>query len=888
VRRLVDETEQASGARFLRADLQVHTPRDAGWSGARPKSSDERREVARDYLQAAADRGIELVAITEHHDVSWIDDLRYAAKAIGIHLLPGFEVESREGVHVLCLFDPETPVVQLEDILARLGLTTESRTSSKLTEVRAECAMPDLVRLVQDDAHGICIAAHMTSHKGLLNMGRGGARADYWICPDLLAGQLSTPPDEVTSDGVRRIVLNEDPAYRRTHPMAYVLTSDARSVETIGTASVWIKMHQIGVAGLRQAFLDPQSRISYSDPADRGRTARLLAVAWSGGFLGDAVVAFSDELSCLIGGKGTGKSTVIESVRYAFDLPSRTDEVRNATETLRKSALPSGSKISVLVETAAPKPERFLVERTAPHPPVVRDTLGQALPGRKPGQLFEPRLYGQKEVYGVAQDVRARLGLLDTFAADELRDSIEHERELLRQLERNAQVLLATRRQVDDVDVKLGELPALEDWRRRFREAGFEDRLRERRQLDRQEQAFVAADQALHTRLRALVTLGNEQARLPDSPADVDTNEDLIKRLTEIMDKVQEGWDSAIETLRSDLEQARSALGEVRAIWGERRAARQADFDAALRELQARMPDVDPERYLDVERRIEQLTPLRETRPQLITRLQETLEERQGLLLDLQDTRGGKHRARTTAASVLTEATDKAVLVEVGYQSERGDILDQLTRLKTGARAESLRRMVYHEDFTPAAFASAVRDRELTNSYDLPDGQAALLEREISEEALILLEVTELHDAVTIALDVGPHDTRDYRTLDHLSPGQKSTAILLLIMQASSEPLLIDQPEDDLDNRFIYDDIVQRLRETKARRQVVVATHNANIPVLGDAEQIIVLDATDRAGPKGEVVTRGSIDDEDVRDSVERILEGGQEAFAQRRAKYGW
>ena len=101
---------------------------------------------------------------------------------------------------------------------------------------------------------------------------------------------------------------------------------------------------------------------------------------------------------------------------------------------------------------------------------------------------------------------------------------------------------------------------------------------------------------------------------------------------------------------------------------------------------------------------------------------------------------------------------------------------------------------------------------------------------------------------MTLALDVGPTGTRDYRPLDRLSPGQKSTAILLLIMQESRDPLLIDQPEDDLDNRFIYDDIVQRLREAKPARQFVIATHNANIPILGDAEQIVVLDAKESDG----------------------------------------
>jgi energy-coupling factor transporter ATP-binding protein EcfA2 len=193
--------------------------------------------------------------------------------------------------------------------------------------------------------------------------------------------------------------------------------------------------------------------------------------------------------------------------------------------------------------------------------------------------------------------------------------------------------------------------------------------------------------------------------------------------------------------------------------------------------------------------------------------------------------------------------------------------------------------MVGSDDFSPPEFARAARDGALNGKYGLPDGQAALLERLLTEEALLGLDSIELCDEVSISLDLGRDGTRDYRPLERLSPGQKSTAILLMIMQASDAPLLIDQPEDDLDNRFIYDDVVMRLRAAKPLRQFVVATHNANIPVLGDAEQIIVLDASDRGG---ELKTRGAIDQVDVREAAELILEGGEDAFLRRRAKYGW
>ncbi|RIK56355.1 phosphoesterase, partial [candidate division KSB1 bacterium] len=157
-----------------------------------------------------------------------------------------------------------------------------------------------------------------------------------------------------------------------------------------------------------------------------------------------------------------------------------------------------------------------------------------------------------------------------------------------------------------------------------------------------------------------------------------------------------------------------------------------------------------------------------------------------------------------------------------------------------------------------------------------------------------LLEIEELDppDVVNIELNVNyPHAAARWRSMNELSTGQKATAILLLLFPESHTPLIIDQPEDDLDNRFIADTIIPTLRQAKRQRQFLFATHNANLPVLGDAELIIALDA----GGEGNAMRAhihethvGSIDRESVKLLVEQVLEGGQRAFEMRRAKYGF
>jgi ABC-type Mn2+/Zn2+ transport system ATPase subunit len=152
------------------------------------------------------------------------------------------------------------------------------------------------------------------------------------------------------------------------------------------------------------------------------------------------------------------------------------------------------------------------------------------------------------------------------------------------------------------------------------------------------------------------------------------------------------------------------------------------------------------------------------------------------------------------------------------------------------------------------------------------------------------LERCEVHDLPRLTVTKTVTDmsgTVQYlkKTFSQLSLGQQQSVLLALMLSSrSTAPLIIDQPEDNLDGEFIYHTLVPVLRRAKERRQVIVVTHNANIAVLGDAEQIIVLKSTNE---RGRVVSRGSIDDGTTRDAACAILEGAKEAFRRRARIYG-
>ncbi len=153
--------------------------------------------------------------------------------------------------------------------------------------------------------------------------------------------------------------------------------------------------------------------------------------------------------------------------------------------------------------------------------------------------------------------------------------------------------------------------------------------------------------------------------------------------------------------------------------------------------------------------------------------------------------------------------------------------------------------------------------------------------KKLNETQLLEIEDIRLPDIANIQLLVG----EKFKDIASLSKGQQCTAILDIIMLDNKDPLIVDQPEDNLDNSFITKNLVDGVRHNKNSRQYIFATHNANIPVFGDAELIVTLHEDDGQG-KADDDGIGSIDDENVKNNVINILEGGAKAFKMRENKY--
>ena len=365
----------------------------------------------------------------------------------------------------------------------------------------------------------------------------------------------------------------------------------------------------------------------------------------------------------------------------------------------------------------------------------------------------------------------------------------------------------------------------------------------------------------------------------------------ILSGAGEVLEQLSRDLEEVTRRLGAALERADEGIEGVRARWSERKRQVDADYQSILRQLQKSA--VDGEEFIRLRRDIENLQPLSKRRALLVRLVEEHVNRRRQLLAEWEDVKAEEFRDLGRAArEVSTELKDR-VHVEVYSSGDRGPLFDLLTNEIGGRLSETVAILERVEHMSLPELVDACRKGtdSVKKKYALPPKQA---ERLAGASASTLMQIEELELPSTTDLKLNTAATGeqpDWNALKQLSKGQKATAVLLLLLLESDAPLVIDQPEDDLDNRFITEGVVPRIREEKRRRQFVFSTHNANIPVLGDAELILGLHASGEAvGGRAFISPEhmGSIDSRSVRALVEEVLEGGKTAFETRRRKYGF
>jgi len=876
-------------ARFWRCALQVNPySYQAKYRGTGHGLSEA--AYNQELLDQCLAQEVKVIGIADHGSVDAIDGLRRFLEPHGIIVFPGFEIASSEEIHMVCLFPEGTTKDQLNRYLGRLDLTD---VEDAVRPSRRTCL--DLSRVVFD-LGGFWYAAHMTGGNGLLRLNQdGGGLVHVWKTETLVkAGQIPGPIEDLPAN-YKDIVLNGNPDYKRQHRIALLNAKDVAKPEDMADprASCWIKMTRPSFESFVTAFKDPDSRIRLGALLD-ANYSRLENLRFHGGYLDGIEIVLSAHLNAVIGGRGTGKSTLIECLRYVLDAAPRAAAARRQHDEIVKANL-VGGRIELEVVSRALHGRRYSVSRRYGEPPIVKGDNGQVSTLHPRDLLPRIEIYGQNEIFELARDPASQTAILNRFLPGGTALTSELAA-IAKRLTENREKLLAVIRQKDELQAQVARLPKLTEQVQQFKSLGLESKLALVPQLERERQLAKRVNEEIGRTAEGLSALEDS---LPDTAF--------------LSDKALEGLPHAapltamrasLDVLGRDFSIQLAALRQLHTTSVATIAAQQVglkdELDAestALEKVFASLPvfagrpgrDVG-RAYQELLREIEAIRPS-ETRVTNVDKLLTELENQRRNLLDefyrMRDQRGDELRA---AVKKLNRKLDGKLRLNMRTGGQRKALREFLLQIPGLGEKKLAWIDQAGDDLTVPALMQAIRAgegpiRTLTWEWGMQNSVVEALAR-LDRALLLELEEIDLQDRILIELNIA-HQGEVFKPLDQLSTGQQCTAILHLLLLENDDPLIMDQPEDNLDNAFIAERIVMQLRGAKTERQFLFATHNANIPVFGDAEWIGIFSASDsRAQMPADA--QGSIDVPMIRERVAEILEGGREAFSQRKEKYGF
>lgn len=876
----------AHGCLWLRADFHLHTCADREFKVSTGGNTDDHsfnaptfvsetqsRGFVNRYVAALKEAGIQVGVITNHNkfDIGEFRALRKAARKEQIYLMPGVELsvgDGGNGVHTLVVFH-EDWIDNKEShdyINAFLTTTFNGQTGYEKSNARSNHDLIGTFReLDKVERDYLLVFAHVEEKHGLWTELAGGRLEELGSNP-LFRRRTAAFQKVRTRDTQKKVQGWLGDAYP-----SEVEGSDPKALGDIGRGEpTYIKIGAFSFEAVQFALRPDADRLSNQVGNRKKGHSWIRSIRFEGGLLGGNRIDFSAEMNCLIGIRGSGKSAVLESLRYALEMPldESVADARYKRELVRH-ALGSGGRILVTVEDE--QGESFEIRR------ILNENADVYYGGElKPGvriPIRSPLIFGQKELArreegferelverlmgskldGVRREIDARrqkvLEVLDRFEKLEELDTLESEYQ--------------SKKQTTELRLEL------------FRKHGIDKQLKRQIEFNTDVTNVRRAVEVVEDFLRTFEPFLREkeeelngQSRLAST-----ANSDAIADVNGILDRLR-SVPARIREVLAGVQEDAQALREKLVALERRREALKDEFAKVERKLNEQLrqesggtirPDEFVKLNADLQKTTQALAEIRRSRARRDSLQSELQRELKGLS-DLW------HREFTLIRDDIEKLNESHTALRITPEY-KGDKAAFLGELKAHLRGSNLRGTTLevvlegHADFisvyqTMDSICSSLKDSgDLFRRY-FNDAKAALLTWQVPNRYRI-----------------------DYRgkELQEHSLGQTASALILFILsQRDNDVIVIDQPEDDLDNQTIYEDVIRLIRSLKPSIQFIFATHNANFPVLGDAEQVCACMLTgQRTG-----VTVGSIDDPTIREAVVSIMEGGREAFTRRKVIY--
>jgi chromosome segregation protein len=860
------------GAEWIRADFHLHTKADKEF-----QYSGEESYYNSTYVDALENAGIRLGVITNHNkfDCEEFKALRATARKRHIGLLPGVELavnDGKAGVHVLIVFGDDWLDAGKDYINPFISTMFPGKTKDEY-EHENGCSEKTLLQVVETldgiSREYLLIFAHVEEPKGLwreLGMGKLATwqekRYDA-VCSRTLGFQKvrSYNKTDEADKPCRTKVKN---ALGDWYP-AEVEGSDPKEIEQIGRGkSSYLKLGALSFEAVKFALFDHTYRVRPELPKPR-QAVQLRQVRFNGGALDGLTVPLSPSLNCLIGPRGNGKSAVIECLRHALGFTAVADETYKSG-LVERMLSPAGKVIVDAVDEFG-RNVRLERERTGQASVYVDEVYRENV---SPKSILKDILYfGQKDLSARSESFDE--SFLDQLLADRIDPKRHEEAALIEAVRQAARLLKETLEATEQIAALQKEKNELDLQLQVFTDKGVDKKLADMTLFDGDRQAILSWQSSLEelrTSLKDSADWAEVDGAYPSLKSE--RSQAATGDLASAKIKSEEAklnTQTALQNLHVAFTSVSDALQKLAPV--------QDELKQEVAELQKTLnePQLDLELFRKKKARLEQLTKLLAAGAQRAKTEQAARDLLGAAVNKLHDFWRERFTEREAEVRRLESELPQDIRLQTAFKGKRHAFGDFL---RSKFRGSGLQAASY--DAMEEAF---VDGRELYQSRALLEVEASLSENAAVKVRGILLE--HLADFLTFRT---PDETTilfDQKPLGAYSLGQRATVILHILMHLQRHPvILIDQPEDDLDNETLYSHFIRQLLARKELTQFVFATHNPNIPVLGDAEQAIV------CRKDGETFSfdHGSIDDKNIQQRIVTVMEGGKDAFQRRKEIY--
>lgn len=611
----------------------------------------------------------------------------------------------------------------------------------------------------------------------------------------------------------------------------------------------------------------------------------------SGGFLPGLSISIPTGLTCIIGARGSGKSTLAESIRFAICGISAAP--KHCVD-LVQANLAGGALVTITA--LAEGSNRYIIKRGLKQQPVLLTSDGRAIDAvdLDRGTFLPLDAYSSPEIEAIADEVlgQTRRNLLDALRSEQMRAIHLSLAESARALDANADRIRTAQRTSQDLTEQIEELG---DVRARLSVLAPSDReatadfvrLSRQQQLNQRETVKLdTADRDLKTLGQTLDQLRREaqlvfRARLGEERSD---NADMLRQYDDLLaaslgavEKHISAISDQIRKAQGTVAQARQSIVRAHTSHASELARLTAVNEAASEQARIRAT---------LEQQVAKLQGLEEQRVEVNAELRTLLDRRKALKAAHILMRDQISTLRDEVAAELQREAGERVRIRIMRNADHLAYQQMLVDALRGARVRN------HDEIITALMQ--LRPEQLAQLIQVNDcasfEELTSFGRERSRRILdafresidpLALEVIAIEDRIGIELNVSSAGQPNFKDASDLSRGQKCTALLPILLARRDSPLIIDQPEDNLDNHFIFETVVNAVQRLKRRRQMIFITHNANIPVLAEADLVLVMNSDGRVGV---VEKSGTVDE--CREQIIDLLEGGREAFQLRSKRY--